>query len=443
MKTSGRSLLRDPELVEMLLREPELLALAEALVATKGRARASEKLRKTRRRFRILAVALPVAAASVALLLVSPWQGNRSFVEKAAAAIGNQPVLHVASSQALPPDQTVNNIKTGQTTSRELVTEVWFDRGLGLKKTVSRIDEESLDELLETKSGSWTTAGRVYTCAWVSAHPVEATSLGVSCNADGSNPPNGRLLAETSPVLDPALAGFVDHYRSVLASGEAKQVGTGTFDGHKVVWLEFIANGLREKVAVDTDSYKPIVIVPQGNNAPLRILRAETVARSETFFTRPKKTDVPTGGRLSAGAAISLVQAQSLLGRPALWLGPSWNGLTLVAVTRHELTTAYGAGQSQRRAIVLKFSYAASRPDGTEGQLGRVDIFETNQCAVSVGWTCTAYDPRVDGTMQSRGRISLLLTGGLHLSVWNFSSDSQSPLALARDVRPVTGVTTP
>jgi hypothetical protein len=63
--------LRDPELVRMLADEPELLAIADALVETRREQPASEAPRaRQRRRLASVGAAAAVAAAVVAVLLV-------------------------------------------------------------------------------------------------------------------------------------------------------------------------------------------------------------------------------------------------------------------------------------------------------------------------------------------------------------------------------------
>ena len=103
--TKTISPLRDPELVRMLADDPELLAIADALVETRREQPASEPVHaRRRRRLASVGAAAAVAAAVVAVLLVSPWSGDGGgLVGRALAAIGTGPVLHVVTEQPSPP----------------------------------------------------------------------------------------------------------------------------------------------------------------------------------------------------------------------------------------------------------------------------------------------------------------------------------------------------
>jgi hypothetical protein len=431
MSPRNRSPLRDPELVEMLSDEPELLAVADALVAT-------NKPSPGRRRWRLLASASGAAttiAALVALFLIAPWQSSPSLVDRALAAVGAQPVLHVVTSQ--PAQGTTLDLSTGQPIPQVLQTEVWFDRGRELKKSVFTINGETLDEALETKAGSWTRGGPVYTCAWIAAHPAEATKAGVSCNANGDNGTTPRTVPESAPELDPALAGFVDRYQAALASGAARRVGAGQFEGHDVVWLQFDADGRAEQVAVDAQSYRPLLIKQEPGDVVLRILTAETLPYRPALFRRPPETTAQVGGSLAAETAVTPQQAAAALGGKALWLGQSWTDLRLVATTREVRTVSYGPSQPLGRVDVLDFTYGRVSPDGSIDRESQIHIYESTGCVLDFGWTCTARDPAGEGTIQLRGPVSLLRKDGLFAAIWDWSSDHERTFAIARALSPV------
>jgi hypothetical protein len=343
--------------------------------------------------------------------------------------------LHVITSQPAPGD-ALFDVKTGTPISRTLRTEVWFDRSRELKTSVFTIDGRLLDEALETDRGSWTRGGPIYTCAWIAAHPVEATKVGVSCNANGVNGTTPRKGPESAPELDPALAGFVDRYRAALASGEAHRIGVDTIEGRDVVRLEFAADGRSEQVAVDASSYKPLLI-KQGEGAELRVVTAETLPYEPAFFRKPAQITAQSGGSLAAEAAVSPQQAAGVLGGKALWLGRSWNDLRLLETTREERSISYGPGHPPGRATVVDFTYGKVGADGSIERQSEVHIYESTGCVLNVGWTCTARDPSAPGTIQLRGPISILRSDGLFVAIWDLSSDQRRALELARALGPI------
>lgn len=101
----------DRETVETLRDEPELLALADALqiagdaldVPDPAPVRPRTRLRPAR----LAAVGFAVAAV-VGLVLASPWSGSGgpSFVDKALAAVGDRPVVHVVVRYSIVSEST-------------------------------------------------------------------------------------------------------------------------------------------------------------------------------------------------------------------------------------------------------------------------------------------------------------------------------------------------
>ncbi|MBA2615963.1 MAG: hypothetical protein H0U90_09365, partial [Actinobacteria bacterium] len=259
---AGRLAQRKKHLLTEIAREEGLLARSPRLASLRS-------ARFMRRRAAAPALAVAVAAVVVAVLLVSPWEGSPSLTERARAAIGSEPVLHVVTEQPGSLLGPLVDIETGKIVPQTRQTEVWFDEDRALKKTVDRLDGVLLDEVLETPQGGFTQGGPLITCAWIAAHPIEATKLRVSCTENMENGTTPRQIPEAPPTLDARLAGFVDHYRSALDSGQAEEIGRDTIGGRSVIWLRFTwasptakdntsspANA--QDVAVDASSYRPV-----------------------------------------------------------------------------------------------------------------------------------------------------------------------------------------
>lgn len=422
MILAPRSILDDRQVIELLKDEPELLAIADALCVThagppqedaRARVTGDRRMRRMARGRRAthvaaVAVALTVVVAVLALLSEPFGWGGPTIEERALGAVGSQPVLHVVveNQEGASP---LRDLATGRGITRSLRTEIWFDEGRDLKKTVLTLDGEVLDEQLETSAGGWSSMGPIYTCAWIAAHPAAAAKAGVDCD-EGSG-------GDQAPSLDQALAGFVDGYRSALASGDATRLGNGSVDGRKVVWLGFSTTTGLEEVAVDANSFKPIQVTSGKGTARLRVQTAETIPFDPTLFSRPESVRVQSGGAVSSEVSIPTEVAAHALGGPMVWLGSVWGGLRLVSVTQQDRTVSSSEGELEH-ARVIRLAYI-----GSGAQAGaRVDVFESRTCLVRVGWTCTPRDPQssahIGFPLGADGPVALLRKEGLYVSIW-------------------------
>jgi len=294
----------DHEVVELLADEPELLAIADAVAAT-----------QPRRRLRPRLVGL-------------------------AAAIGQQPVVHVRIDARLPQNDVVD-LATGRTQPQRVSIEYWFDEPQGRLRTIVRRGGVVLDEFLETRAGIVSGGG-----------PVQTT---------------GR-----TPALDPALAGFVTGYRHALKSDETREVARGTLRGRAVVWVQFAAETTRQRVAVDAESFTPLrfaYLDRQGRpTTPAWDVRViETVARVEANFAVPTpRAPRPFRGDVRDSRPVSSGQVPDLVRWPALWLGQSWRGLRLTSLEQQTLTRGYapGSGKPSTRGVGLNMRYGADSDAG-------------------------------------------------------------------------------
>jgi hypothetical protein len=326
----------DPEVLELLGEEPELLAIADAIAATQA----------TGRRRLPLSRVLLVAAALAALIvmpLATPWErGRTSIVDKALGALGDREVIHVVLERE-SSDPLLVDLRTGRETPTRFRTEIWFDERRGLERVVTRTNGRTSDVQLSTPEGIWTPEGRVLTCAWIAGHPVEAAKRRVSCASHG--------LREERPVLDPALAGFVTGYKHALATGAARRIGHGVVDSRPVEWLEFELPGPSpgvERVAVDRESGRPLLVralVGGRVVAESRVRVAETVTPGQADFTKPKRISsgaLPQVGNIVASEVGRIGAASSALGGRLAWMGRRFAGLRLSEVRLDTIKTYYG-----------------------------------------------------------------------------------------------------
>ena len=358
----------DAEVIELLRDSPELLAIADAISAT-------QTPPATRRRATRVVALAAVLGLVVALALVSPWSGRGGLVDRALAAIGSGEVIHVVQTAELP-DQRVVDLRTRAESPVVATRELWFDGERGLLRSVQRTGDTVTGEVLETPQGSWTEAGRVYTCAWIAAHPLEATKARVSCNPSGENGRTPRQMPEPRPALDPALAGFVTGYRDALASGQAMRDGSGTVDGRPVEWLRFAlprdtGPARTERVAVDAATYLPVqveTIVGDRVVSRATVSVAETLDRASVSFVRPQL--IPRGqeavvNRVVGQSEVSPDDARAALGGRLVG-GDSLAGVPRRTVTLKTVAIGYGegSGREPRRVPSVELSYGAERGDG-------------------------------------------------------------------------------
>jgi hypothetical protein len=400
------------------------------------------------RRRRVLpALAGALVAASLALLLVSPWEGSPSLVERARAAIGADPVLHIVTEEPNPSIGPVLDIETGKVVPQTRQTETWFDEGRALEKTVQRLNGAVTDEVLETPQGGFTQHGPLITCAWIAAHPVEATKLRVSCNENMENGTTPRHIPETPPTVDARLADFVDHYRSALDSGRAREIGRDTIDGRDVIWLRFTWPGApattaqgrpnAQEVAVDASSYRPVRLRNADGSWTVDVTVAETVRYSAALFRRPAQLPPqPSIGTYKGRSPIALSESASVLGRAPLWLGQEWQGLRLVGVEKLDLVTGYGAlsGRDPTFSSAIKLSYAA---EGSPDDKPSLTIGEATGCEMALLWPCGTPVPS-EGQLQERYPLSTLARmEGLYLTIHSTRADLD-PVTIARALKSVT-----
>jgi hypothetical protein len=287
--------IRDPEVLEALRDEPELLAIADAVEETQRPPRSSRRRALSRS-----AVLVVVGAAALVAVLLWPSGGGRNpILDRALAAIGNGPVLHLVSRA--PTGQELVNLKTGRTTLPTFEFESWSDRSLRRFHFLIRENGRVVAELL---------------------YPQDRT----------------RDMHVDAP--DAAYAAFWSGYRRALSSGKAKIVRKGSLYGRPVYWLTF--NSPRNEVAVDRRTYKPVAfrsISPSGRHFDTRVLLARTEPFSTSAFKRRTSTPNPvTGGVDSSELRVSPLGPGSP-GRPWLRAGSTIAGLKLVAVLRTRTTS--------------------------------------------------------------------------------------------------------
>lgn len=392
----------DRETIEALRDEPELLAIADALRSAGDRIEAPATRRV--RRFPVRAAAIAVAAAAVvALLLVSPWSGGGpSFVDKALAAVGDKPVLHVALRYSL--GERVD-LRTGRTAPVLYYAEVWYDAGRHVYRSVSRMD------------------GRV---VWKAAG-------------------TGNLNGE--PFL------LSDLYRQALEQGKVRKTGEATVRGRKAIVIEGPQPGGGSlRAYLDADSYQLLrmqFIRAGAVLSQIDVLLYETVSREEAHLPKPKPGPVPSGtsssgsasgGGLSSGT-LTAAQARDAFASPALWPGRSVAGHALRSI-QLETETAERQGRSAR-GRTLVFDYGPYASPGSGAYL-EIDELPTTSPLLKVdpdnapppGYVdLSSGETSTDGKKELTQWTGTMRQDGFVLQLTSYSRDTI--LAAARAMRPL------
>jgi hypothetical protein len=228
-----------------------------------------------------------VALAALLIALIAPWQSDNSIVGRAAAALGDGPVIHVVLRAGTKAHRL--DLRTGVSRPVYEEQELWWDPARGLHQ-IARF------------------AGMPY-----------ADSL-------------TRKLPP--PEDDPLPLGFATGYREALESGKAEVIGDGEIQGHKVTWIRFSpGGGVTFDVAVDRTSAKPVFTrYTTGGDRTFKVERtvllAESLPRGSGDFDVkpvPQLNKLVLGGS-GVGKRVVPGRAVAILHRTPLWLGPRYAG---------------------------------------------------------------------------------------------------------------------
>jgi hypothetical protein len=432
------------ELIELLRDDSRLLAVADAVATTqRPRARVTSRL---------LAVPL-LAAALVAIVLFAPWQRSApGLLDRALAAVGTGPVLHVVTEETRPAGWHLVNLRTGERTAPDLHlrTEIWYDPERQLEHSLTSTNGVLTEDLLETPDSVTMNGETVYTCAWIQAHPVEATRERVSCRLDGENGTTPRHVPEPPPVVDPGLTGFLDGYQDALQNGTARRVGEGTIDGRHVIWLEMTAeiprppgadrkpDLIQERVAIDSETYRPLVIRSLRGNISYNVSVIESVERGAADFSESKQL-VPSSQQVAGGSVIESTEvepaaARDVLGRPAFWAGKSLEGRELTKVSHETLRTRYerSVPLPPRESEGLSLEYGSGRD--------AILLLESTEPSGAYGWvgTSVVWPLPPEGSVRIGPFGAYLVRDGVYIVIRSLAEED-ALIDAARALEPIPG----
>lgn len=257
---------------------------------------------RRRRRLGVGGSVVLAVAAALALALAWPFHSQQGgLFERALAAAGDGPVLHVVLRGEF--GGTLLDLKTRERKPVHGDDEYWYDTDNGRLHTLERIGGVLQNEELSGPQKP----------------PAELQALGRD-------------------------------YRRALKSGTAHIAGRGNVGGEPVAWLTITSQSLpdvadgknhvfAQQVAVSERSFKPVALraMRDGVQSPdtfQRVLGLEFVSASAADFTALPALSF-NGAMVAMGRTpMPLAQARALLGRTPLWLGSEYAGLPLAAVYR-------------------------------------------------------------------------------------------------------------
>lgn len=133
----------DPEVLEVLQEEPELLAIADALRATRTHERVSRGAHRAllvsapRARILLATAVIAVAAGTIVAVTRIGVGGELRLIDDAQAALRGKPVVHAVVVYPLVSD-TVVTLSTGRASASVVRVDVWVDAASAHVHVVSR-----------------------------------------------------------------------------------------------------------------------------------------------------------------------------------------------------------------------------------------------------------------------------------------------------------------
>ena len=276
---------------------------------------------------------MSLAALVVVVAAAAPALGLHSGSGSGLAAVERRPVIHIVTET--PPSVVYLDLKTGHARSETFRAESWDDRKSG------------------KNHGMLTRGGRVVSeQLWTSHYR-----------------PNSEAAAVTNLYVRVATG-----LRAALKAGKAELVGRGTFDGHRISWLQVRQTALpawrhhrpwpqaTEAVGVDARSYRPLLLrFPGGKHySYTRILAAAAIPYDPADFKRRGPAQPPASGQqLAPGFAVGSANPSV---RPTAVRGPWLTAGTTVAGLELRAVRPFTIRRSKHR-----FHYDAPNPKPIHG----------------------------------------------------------------------------
>ena len=353
--------------------------------------------------------AVAVATAIFAAILLWPAVNQGSVLDRALAAIGDGPIIHV--TYRFKKDYEYVDLKTGRKTRLYQEYEEWLGP-----------------------------SGALRTAYHVNGH------LNFTVLAPGKNTLSGHEKETYS--------GILDGYRKALENGTAKLSAKTRFHGRDIYWVRFkgqkmlnVTNHKKRyqvwalEVAINAATYKPVYLYETINGRPQpvtgqAIVSVETLPSGSVDFT-PTGTNHTGGVAVEPGASppnpinlegkLDTRAPAKALGATPIWLGSSYRGQKLAFLHAGKVPWGFAPSSHPRdmrryHTPALVFCYGSTAVEKMPGN--NPDVVYCDYRALHVllqealkpipgfgwGWPHTAFNP--GGTFTIPKGSMLVFPGG-------------------------------
>jgi hypothetical protein len=350
--------------------------------------------RSRRRGFGLALSPVAVAAAIAILALAWPFGSERpgGVLERALAAMGEGPVLHIVYRGEWGPTRV--DLSTGEITPIVAESEVWYDPKRGANH-IYRLDGEVQHEHL-------------------------------------TRPPQLSVRQEEKFV---ALA---DNYRAALQAGKARVIGPGRVGDRAVLWIRTTAEWLpdsadgrnhlfAEEVAVDRETYEPVYArstrdgraFPGGGAVIAELERLDAGSGDFEVDEASRSLEGFMGGA-EYGKLLKPDEFSTAVGGTALWLGSSYDGRPLADAREFTVLRREDRDDQWEKTRGLYLFYGKlRRKNGVPLRAlarGQVELEQFREPPLYwIGWA--EVPAAEDDTVVISGRSGLVLRDGTYVSV--------------------------
>lgn len=331
----------------------------------------------------LLLAPLALAAAVAVVVLAWPFGGGShgTLLERAAAALGDGPVLHVVVQDGWGGTQI--DLATGARSEVHGTDEYWYDPQRGVR---------------------------------------DVSSFAGVVQSDAFYPPS-RVQ-----YLDKTLAFLATDYRRALRSGTAKLLGSDTVDGRPVYWIRVDTQMLPDTsdgrdhewahdVAVAQDTLKPVatretrdgVVGPDGIS---RVESIESVASANLTVTHTSPTGLHM--RFEQTGSLSRAEASEVLGTPILTAGAALDGLNLSRIAKQTRTQ----GDATHTGVTLYYGPDSGGALGTPDPAGPfLRVSETRTLDPQFQRGVEGYSPPGGSVLVFGKTIGVMQSHGVHIAL--------------------------